>query len=40
MNLPEDTLNEILRHIDDLKTLKYSCATNKQLLKLCSSRDF
>ncbi len=40
MNLPEDTLNEILRHIDDVQTLKYYCTTNKQLQKLCSSRNF
>ncbi len=40
MNLPEDTLNEILKHIDDLPTLIYYCNTNKKLLKLCSSEDF
>lgn len=40
MNLPEDTLNEILKHIDDLPTLIYYCHTNKKLLKLCSSEDF
>ena len=36
MNLPEDTLNEILKHIDDLSALIYYCHTNKKLLKLCS----
>ena len=40
MNLPQDTLNEIMKHIDDLPTLMFYCNINKETLKLCSSKNF
>lgn len=39
MNLPQDTLNEIMNHLD-LSTLRYYCSTNKETLKICSSPSF
>ena len=40
MNLPQDILNDIMKHIDDLPTLICYCNVNKETLVLYSSQYY